>query len=350
MLEVSRDYFGISPSRMHREIQAMRNHLDEILARKNIRYDELKSALVPNQARREVALVFDSSTTGEYSYGLAVFKRLIPLLQRDSKLSILDGDYIGENDQQRSLFDAMAEAVRFNKEVTFRHSSQFYIVYLNNLTLPMIESIDSGLADWPPYVGYADTTYGSRFKLMLSTMLANVCVKAGRVIIQGHEDDRPHDEDVNMSGFPFEESGYQCRSVPLYLHGVLLNYKIERPVFPGFQVDTEFALNAISETPLPLEGFTVQVDEAKLNYIKKEKAGSLARARLEGITSGELAELIQKKITASYIYSMAPDPTGRIVKFNVIIEVGTADSEPTRLLAALEYQPDNAVLRLLTLF
>ena len=77
----------------------------------------------------------------------------------------------------------------------------------------MVGRIDNGLASWEAYVGFADTTFGSIFKFLLSSMLVNICLKAGRIIIQGHEDDRSADENVNMSGYPFEENGYVCRSI-----------------------------------------------------------------------------------------------------------------------------------------
>lgn len=49
---------------------------------------------------------------------------------------------------------------------------------------------------------------------------------------------------------------------------------LERQVFEGFETDTEFALNTISPTPLPLKDFEVEVVEAKLAYIKSQKGGS----------------------------------------------------------------------------
>ena len=39
-----------------------------------------------------------------------------------------------------------------------------------------------------------------------------------------------------------------------------------------------------------------------------------------------------------------------VTKFSIIIEVPDEDGEPFRLMAALEYQPDDKVLRLLTFY
>lgn len=350
MLEVMRDHFKISPGRMLIEIQAMRAELDRILNAKGISYEGLKTALVPDRKRREIALIFDCMAIEDGWYGNAVFKKLLPLLDPEGNHSILAGDYLGQNKDQDARYEAMRDAVRLNRSVTYKHSSQFFIVYINNLTQTMIDRIENGLRDWEGFVGFADTTYGSLFKYLLSTMLANVCIKHGRIIIQGHEDDRPETDDINMVGYPFEGFGYRCRSVPGYLESVLLSYKIERPVLKGFEVDTEFSLNAVSATPFPLESFTIEVENAKLAYLKSAKAGSLARAGLEALNSEQLSERIRERISSNYIYNMAHDEEHSVTKFNVILELSSPRAETTRLLAALQYKAEDRILRLITLY
>ena len=76
MLEVMRDHFRLSADHMFREIQGLRRAAEEALAQKGIGYDKLRSALVPDQHRREIALVFDSMTIKSSWYGLDVFKRV----------------------------------------------------------------------------------------------------------------------------------------------------------------------------------------------------------------------------------------------------------------------------------
>ena len=338
MLEVMRDHFGLKPHHMQREIQAMRHTLEELLAKKGISYDKLKSALVPDRKRREIALVFDTMSIESSCYGREVFEKIIPLLEKKSNHSILVGDYLDRPGQADQLFSAIEEAVQLRRSVEFNHPTQFFIVYLNNLTDAMVRRFDDGLTGYRAYVGYADTTYASMFKFYLSTMLVNLCVKHGAVIIQGHEPDRDESEDVNMSGYPFEESGFTCRSISSDLEGILLTYKIERPAFPGFEVDTEFALNAISLQPMPLNDFSVEVEEAKLAYVKANKSGSVERAGLEAISAAELAALIKAKISGNYIYSLEFKEEYNVAQFNVILELPSAlSSKPTRLLAGLEY-------------
>ncbi|GAB0119073.1 hypothetical protein Acid7E03_31450 [Acidisoma sp. 7E03] len=249
------------------------------------------------------------------------------------------------------LFDAFEEAVELRRNVEFKHPTQFFIVYINNLTDAMVERFDRSLQNYEAYVGLAEMTYISRFKIYLSTMLVNSFVKHGKIILQGHEPDRDNTEDINMIGYPFEENGFKCRSLSDDLMGVLLSYKIERPVFSGFESDTHFALNAVSMAPLPLDDFEIQVDDAKLEYLKTMKAGSMSRAGLTAVGSDDLAAIIRAKVNDSYIYNLSFNSEHNVVKFNVIVEIQAAQGRgPTRVLAALEYRPAERVLRLITLY
>ena len=351
-LEVVRDQFRLPPERMVREIQGLRQMVEDALALKGLTYEDLKTALIPDRKRREIALVFDTVAIKSNSYGHRVFERLIPLFDKASNHSVLVTDYSDRGAGQETMYAALSAAVELRRDVNWEHSSQFFIVYINNLTPAMVQRFDEALSDWVGYVGYADTTFASPFKLLIAMMAVNLFVKVGGIILQGHEDDVPNDEDCNMCGYPFEKFGYTCRSIQSMLEGTMLSYKIEMPVIPGFEVDTEMSLNAVSPNPMPLDDFAVEVEEAKIGYLKSEKAGSMEKAGLQQMSSDQLAALIKERISASYIYSMAYDPIHNVTKFNVIIEVPPPSSgrSPTRLLAALEYQSERKTLRLITLY
>jgi len=348
MLEVMRDHFDLSPRIMHREIQSMRNVIETVLDSKGISYDALKTALVPDRKRKEIALVFDTTKIDDDWYGLEVFKQYMPIFDKDSSHSVLVGDYGGGS--QSRLAGAMSDAVQFVRPTEWAHSTQYYIVYINNLSPAMFERFASEMIAYHPYVGYADTSSTSTFKSCLSGQLVNCFVKHKDVILQGHEDDRPNEENINMNGYPYEEYGYQCRSVQSMYGGVFLSYKIERPIIPGFEVDTEFSLNAVTDTPSTLAGFNVEVEEAKLTYLQTVKSGSLEKAGLQDVTADELERIIASKVAASYIYNMAHDSQHNTTKFNVMLELPVKGHNSVRLLAALEYIPDQKRLRLITLY
>lgn len=350
MLEVVRDYFDLTPAHMLREIQGMRAQMVCVLKAKGINYDDLRAALMPDREKLEIALIFDTMQIEDSWYGYQVFERIIPLLDPKTKNSILVGDFIGSNDRQEALQEAFCDAVYPVRHIEYRLSSRFYVVYINNLTDTAFQKLADGLLDYKPYVGYANTTYQSLFKTLLSSKLVNLCVKMGRKIIQGHEDDRDESENVNMSGMPFEDSDYEYISIRSSLKDVFLSYKIESPVFDGFEVDREMAVNSVNASPSTLDDFDVQVEDAKLDYIKTEKAGSLHHAGLSEVSTADLQEIIRKKLRSNYIYNMSHLSEYNVTKFSIVIEVSDEDGEPFRLMAALEYRPNDKVLRLLTFY
>ncbi|SDY93755.1 hypothetical protein [Citreimonas salinaria] len=350
MLEVLRDYFRLSPDRLLFEIQGMRKNLVNSLKRKGVNYDQLRAALVPDREKLEIALIFDTTLIENYGYGCEVFKHLIPLLNPHTNNSILHGDYRGDNHNQDALYEAFHESACPVKTIIYQHSTQFYVVYINNLTDTAFQTLADGMMVFKGYVGCANTTYSSRFKTLLSTRLTNLGVKFGRIIIQGHEDDRDEMENVNMCGFPFEDSGYKCISIRSSLADLFLSYKIERPIYSGFEADTEFCLNSVNSRVADINNFDVQVENAKLEYLKTAKAGSLHHAGLSDVTTDELQGIIRGKLRQNYIYNMSHLEEHNVTKFSIIIEVPDANGEPFRLMAALEYRPDDRVLRLITFY
>lgn len=351
MFEVMRDVFNLDSMGMFALIQGQRSKVEAALKHKRIDYTNLKSALVPSNKRREVALVFDTEKIASGWYGGDVMERLIPLLNMESNHSVMEGDYLDRPGQDDDLFSAFQQAVQLRNQINYRHPTQFYIVYLNNLSDEMIRRIDEGLSSYIGYAGMADTTYTSAFKVFLSTMLVNSFIKHGKIILQAHAPDCDPDENINTKGYAFEKNGFICRSICSDLFDTLLSYKIERPIFPGFESDTEISLNAISLTPANLEDFEVDVAIAKLEYLKREKGGSIERLGLKSITAEQLAALIRSKISSSYVYNLVFDQEHDVAKFNVIIEIPPNETKRgTRLLAALEYQPISKLLRLITLY
>lgn len=131
-------------------------------------------------------------------------------------------------------------------------------------------------------------------------------------------------EDLNLKGWPWETYDYVCRSIrDMYFH-LFLGYKVERRIVPGAESDTHFALTAISGRPLPLADLRVEVEQAKGQYLRENHGAGLTRAGLVEMSDDELA---------------------------ATLEVGDADAgKVTRLLAALEFRPEEGLLKLMTLY
>jgi len=339
----------LTPARMMHEIQAWREELVSILKSKGIKYNDLKKALVPSTDKKEIALLFDSTMVESSWYGRAISEQLIPLFPKESTHSILQGDLLDHGNPD-GLYRAFEASAILTRNVTFRHHTQFFAVYINNLTDKMATELVSGLTAYEPFVGFSDMTYMSRFKLFLSTSLVNCCIKHKGIVLQEHEPDRSNSEDVNMCGWAFEESGYVCKSIADPLPGLLLSYKIERPYFGGKEKDAEISLNAVSPVPTDVSNLDVIVAEEKLKYLREKKAGSLAHAGLTNVSVEELKKAISAKLASNYIYSMSFDEEHGVTKFHIVLEFLGQKGKASRHLLALEYIADKKAVRLITFF
>lgn len=339
-LEVMQERTRADSHGMLLKIQNMRREVETVLAAKNISYDELRSALVPSQKRREIALIFDTSRIKNSWYGREIFNQYMPIFKDSGSHSVLVGDYSSFDDSSLFLLErSMNETLVSTRGDFFQPDHEYFVVYVNNLSDAMMQDFDSTLCSFPPYIGFADMTHNSNLKMLLSTMLVNCFIKHGKMIIQGHEDDRSNTEDINLSGMPFESMGYVCRSLVSYLEGPLLTYKIECPVMDTDDVDTRMALNSVNPMPLPLGLFEIEVTDAKANYIRQHNTGAAARAGLTILSDKEICDLLRSKIDSNYIYRLEYNSVYNITKFNVIIEISnSANLNKVRLLAALALQ------------
>lgn len=348
MLEVIRDHFNLTHSVMHREIQEMLLATQDALASKEIRYADLKSALVPRVDHNEAGFLFDSQCIASDWYGLEVAKKMLPLFDHRTTQSVLCGDLIGKD--QNRIFDILDESLILSRSFDFVHGNGLYCVYVNNLSDTTLKKFHLDLGEFPAYVGVIPATFSSRAKTFLSMTLTNSYLKHRNFIIMGHEDDCPIEENVNMLGYPFEKFGYTIRSLQSSHFELFLSYKIEREVFPGFEVDTEMSLNAVTDEVLPLADFRIYLETAKHGYLKSKKRGKLEKAGIAQLSLNELAQLIKSKIAANYIYNLEYLEEHNVVKFNLMIEIPRTDGGfPTRILVAMEYLPLTKTLRVITL-
>jgi hypothetical protein len=348
-LDVVSSMLGLTYAQMRWEIVEAHEALVRMLERKGIDYATLRSALTPQPTRKELAFVFDTTRIDSGWYGFEVAAKILPHLNRKGNHSILVGDLTMSN--QDLAFDRLQRHLHPVAPCEIEHTSQLYAVYLNNLSKRMAESIHRGLLGYAAYAGYIPCTYSSRMKDWLSATLVPTYLKRKTQFICGHEEDRPNDENVNLPGWPIEDCGYEPISLQDSYVDLFLDYKIERAVYPGFESDTRFSLNAISDEPRSLAGFAVSIEEAKAEYLRRHKRGSLALAGIETFTAEQLQELVKEKITHNYIYYLRFLDEQAMGLFNVILEVSDpAGGQPTRLMAALEYQPQNDALRLVTLY
>ncbi|MFT6906329.1 MAG: hypothetical protein ACJAS1_002995 [Oleiphilaceae bacterium] len=346
MLEILRDHYGIVESRMKNEIQRMHVELIEILKSKKIDYAGLRSALVPSMDKEEAIFLFDSSAIDTGLYGWQIFNHLLPLLDSRSTQSILVGDLIGED--QRLIYEILSESLVPSRSFIFKHSTLIYGVYINNLSSAAAENINEGLIAYGPYIGYIPTTYQLRAKIYASTTMVGFLLKKGKTIIMAHEDDRSNAENVNITLYNLEQSGYSVASLQCYYFSIFLSYKIERPSYYIDTSDIEIALNSIANNVKPLEELDVILDDAKHGYLMNEKLGKMRKAGLEKADRAQIECLIKQKVSNSYIYNLMYLEDHDVMKFNIMLELDREDGYPTRMTAVLEYMPTKGALRVIS--
>lgn len=348
MLPVIRDHFGLSYATLHREIQRLHMETVSVLKNKNIDYSNLRSALTPATDKNEAGFVFDSTESASGWYGPEAMSKVIPLFDKRSSHSVLHGDLLGKD--QKLIYEIICESMVLSRSFTFRRSELLFCIYINNLSDSALARIHEGLKDFPPYVGYFPATYASRAKLYLSTTLGGAFLKHGSIIILGHEDDRSNEENFNLSNYSFESINGYVASITSTNYSLFLNYKIERPVFDPHEDDTSFSISAISYSIIPLHECAVVIEDAKYGYLATQKHGKLAKANIADLSRDELSSLIRSKITSNYIYNLTYLSEHDVMKFNVLIEIPRKHGGyPTRLTAALEYLPEEKLVRVITL-
>ena len=309
-------------------------------------YSSFRNALVPQSHRQERAFIFKTTLIEAGWYGGAIAKQLVPSLDADHTCSILSGDLIFPNQQTAKA--ALKDTGIFHNSFHDVHTTMLHAIYVNNLTETRAKELHDKLKLYEPYIGYIPATYSSIAKELMSLVLSPTYLKVGRHWLCESEGEETMGRS-NVPSWPLAEYGYACHSVPVPYWGSFLSYKIEREIYPGYEHDTRLALAAISENPTDLSGFQVEVEPAKVHYLRREKAGSLSRSGLEKLTAGELEAIIGNRIMRNYIYKLEYKHEKSF--FNIMLEVhDETTAVSTRLLASMEYRPGDNKLRLVTLY
>lgn len=338
---------NLSTQQTYKEIRGLFENLIDVLKEKSVKYEDLKYALIPRSDRTEVALAFDTSQIASAGYGSEVFKHILPLLEKDSVCSCLCGDYAGSNEHEAFLREIFMKEIHEVNAAIYQHSTQFFVVYFNNLSDRQFAALLQGLSPYKAFTGYFDLTYSSPIKTLLSPILVRLFVKNKMTILQSSEGN----EDGNQTMYPLEEYGYKCRGIDDLTYGLFLSYKIEREIFPGFETDGSFSINAISNNVFDIRDFSLLIEEPKLKYLLENKFDNLERANFHRITRSELEEIIRNKLNENYIYNLSYSSQFNTAKFNILLEVPRSDKKsPMKMLASLEYIENNKQLRLITLF
>lgn len=346
-LLAARSAFKLKPKQFRRFIHDHHVVLHEELAAAGVAYEDLSPALIPSTKRQEMALLFNVDLIGEhgYGYGANITEILLPHLGKETTLSVMAGDiYIPpRKTRELALYSGFVRSPHQDWGQQF-----IYCVYLNNLAENHRATLHQVLCAHPSYVGYVPTTYGSEFRNVAGSMLGTSFIKHKKRVIVNHGGDLPWVGDSNETGLPFEENGFGIVSVNDQLFGPLLCYKIQTDVLPQYREDVLVSLNAISDTPLPLEGFEILIPEAKYGYLTSKKGQILKIAGVDGHSREELASVLRGQLENDYIYRLQHN-VDDTVQFTLILELPREETHPVKVAVGLKYLPDEQTLSLVTL-
>ncbi len=351
------DYFNLNSVQIFSEISGMFNGFNEILISKKIKYEKLKYALIPRREddKKEILLIFDSQKIENCWYGYHIFKQIIKLLDKKSVNSFLAGDYIDTINDQCFLKKILISNLNRKQNIihSYKHSSQYYLVFINNVSKKVCTDFKNGLENFDSFVDIIDVTYTSFLKTYISTILPSIFVKCGSTIIMEHPDDVPNNENENTIGYPFEENGFEIKSLQSSYYDIFLSYKIQRQTldYNFIDDDIKFSINAISQDIKKNGEFNIIVESKKLEYLNNNKNGIMKRLNFLNIKPDKMKSLIKEKLSNNHIFNL--EINQKTCKFNVLLEFDNPNNtnfNNYKVLAALEYNARNSTLRLITLY
>ncbi len=262
------------------------------------------------------------------------------MLDQKSNNAVLVGDLIGGRD---GLSAALHDIGRI---VGRMPPSTIYVIYLNNLTESQSESISRSLVKHPAFIGSVNATRHSAFKDAASECLVHAYLKVGRKMICKSPDVVSAISSSNMPGLTLDAFGFTSVAVPDIPGMMFLDYKIERRPKLDDRMDRNYSYLAILPREEPIESLQVHIDDAKHDYLRREKIGSLERVGLSTCSAEVLARLIRDRLCLSYIYDLGLSTDGSVAKFAVLAELDNG----SRFLCALKQSVDDPVLRVVTLY
>lgn len=340
--QLVRNHFNTTAVDFNIEVNYHFQEFLRYLERKNLDYRKLNKALIPNRDKdkRELLLCFDTNKDSAInSYDEHILTVIFPLLNNTTVHSIHIGDFICPREYQNRVKELLSKNLRYVKNSVWMDSSQYFFIYINNVTRDEKKNVLENLYNEKTYIGYCDFTYENELKDLLAYTLSSVCIKKGNMIIFPSEtaDDHFHF---------FTKQGYkECPIIQEYYYS-FLEYKIESSLL--YHIDVSDSLNAICPFYINLSDVNVCVKPDKLKYLNNVKAKIMKRSGMNHFTIEDLQKLLKEKIRQNYIFNLHFDEWGNI-RFNILFEIFCFDKR-VKVMAAFKYIPDKSRIDLITLF
>ncbi|MBC8589659.1 hypothetical protein [Wansuia hejianensis] len=258
------------------------------------------------------------------------------------------GDIIADSLDQDTIRYLLFINLEKYHETIYRHSTQYFVVYINSLTKNQINKILNTLANEDYFISYVDMTFGSFLKTILANCLVPHAIKYKNIILQPHETDRHDDDNINILSYPYEDSGFIIRSINGDYFSLLLSYKIES-LYTDDE-DLSFSLNAIYPSYQSVLALPLFIPETKWKYLKTEKGNIFESLGLVDYTTDELRQVIVNRISQGYLYNLEYLEEYNVPKFNVSLGLNMLSGGIRRVIVSLKYLNESNHLQLITMY
>lgn len=256
------------------EIEGRHKILLQEMENKRIDYSKLRTLLTPQKDRQELCLFFDTTKIENAWYGKHVFEEYFPLIADCEGTCVFEGDLIVPDFYQRQMLGLLRNQIILLKDTTYKHSTQYYLIYLNNLSPQKASQIVDRIQQYDDCIGYADTTFMSRLKGVISTTVGQRYLIHKRLVVLPLQFD--YQDGTNLVGYNFEAYSKRVVTIDDISYRSFLCYKIQREAFYLDKSDGLFSLCAVSRNAEDLGSYTIQVADEKFQYLLDNKSGSLA--------------------------------------------------------------------------
>jgi hypothetical protein len=337
------------PQLFQRAMQAEATQIRALLGSRDIRYEDLKSSLVPTDDGVQVVFLYDWWGDQSWNYAVAFAEKYLPCLRKDLRTSVLHGDI---HDMQGTMPISAMEAALVKPRAQSVNWQTQYAVYFNNLRPGDIARIHESLSNESRYMGYVDVSFASIIRNFLSRTITPSWVVYGRKVILNHGGDDPLVSNEDPVGFDLPAHGYEVVSlVDPYFTG-FFSYKIEATDAPQATDDRVLNLAAITGELIDTESVSVLVHPDKLErYLLRDenKLRLMTNIGLQDIAPNDLASVVKTKLSQSYVYDLRFAADGTPL-FAVAAEFEKPEGGLTRRLLALKHDRAQRVISLVSMY
>lgn len=343
----------LKKTNMKKELTSSYNELLKETKKRNIDYSKLRNMLTPQRDRFELCLFFDSEQIDNSFYGSVVFNKYFPLIEKCNNVCVFEGDLIGDNKDQDFLVELMNKHLFLNKNIDFKHSNQFFIVYINNLSKASFNNIILNLLETTFFVGCMDATFGNRLKDYISLVIGqSYFIHNNNIVVPIPDTEYYCEEDYNNFPYSITDSSLSITTLPETVYNSFLRFKIVRSSYSFDKDDQIYSLNLLSDNPIPIDDFSIRIDEEKFEYlVNSKKIDSLNNLGLGEVTLPILKNIIKASLNINYIFNISFYENTDTMKFNIPIDIVIEEMDIyRRFVVSFEYLINEKQLRLITFF